>query len=161
MVATPQCSNCLYSFIAPASSDTTNNPRTSTFAGKRFCNRQAPNPPNVSPSGWLWPLVADDWWCGEGADSATKASYSTGVTGIPGSPLTKGFFTCTAAATTAVSNSLIDATDTVLVVPTNAAAATLVQAHGFYIVVVDGAFSFHVGDGTSAAGTETFSYVVT
>lgn len=32
---------------------------------------------------WLWPIVEDDYWCGEGADSSTQVSFSTGVTGLP------------------------------------------------------------------------------
>src|SRR5262249_60582249 len=84
MVATPQCSNCLYSFVAPASANTTNNPQLRPFAGARYCNRQAPSAVNVNPQGFLWPLVADDWWCGEGADTSTGLSYQSIVNGGPG-----------------------------------------------------------------------------
>lgn len=84
MTAAPQCSNCLFSFIAPPSADTTNNAPNRTFAGQRFCNRQPPQPPNNSGGGWLWPLVADDWWCGSGADAATGLSYNSTLNGVPG-----------------------------------------------------------------------------
>jgi len=157
---TAQCSNCFFSFVAPLSADQIANNRGAALQGSRFCNRQAPSADAANPNGWLWPLVADDWWCGEGADSATKASYASGITGLPGLPLTSGAFMLTAASSTAVSNSAIDATSVVTLTPTNAAAAALVQAHGFYITVVDVAFTFFVGDSSSAAGTETFSYVV-
>ncbi len=83
MTATPQCSNCLFSFVAPASA-ATNSTRTSSFVGSRFCNRQAPSANNVNPDGWLWPLVADDWWCGDGADLSTGLAYSSTLNGIPG-----------------------------------------------------------------------------
>jgi hypothetical protein len=85
MVATPQCSNCLFSFVAPASANAVSNPPNRAVAGALYCNRQAPAPPNaLNPSGWLWPLVAADWWCGEGADLITGLSYASIVNGVPG-----------------------------------------------------------------------------
>ena len=83
-MTTPQCSNCFFSFVAPASAGTTANNRGAALSGLRFCNRQAPSADAQNPNGWLWPQVADDWWCGEGADSSTGLSYGDGVSGIPG-----------------------------------------------------------------------------
>lgn len=84
-MTTPQCSNCFFSFIAPADADgpTTIPPR---FAGKRYCNRNAPIPLVSAPAAaqWLWPLVEDDYWCGEGADAISGASYALLVNGVPG-----------------------------------------------------------------------------
>ena len=79
-MTTQQCSNCLFSFIAPASA----NNRGADLVGKRFCNREVPNARNQNVNGWLWPEVLDDWWCGDGADSATGLSYRDGQSGVPG-----------------------------------------------------------------------------
>ncbi len=84
MVATPQCSNCFFSFVAPASANTIANNRGAPLATLRFCNRQAPLASAINPNGWLWPQVADDWWCGEGADLATGTSYDALVNNASG-----------------------------------------------------------------------------
>lgn len=44
-------------------------------------------PPQAMQGGFPgWPPVASTDWCGLGADSSTKASFSTGVTGLPAAP---------------------------------------------------------------------------
>ena len=83
-MTTPQCSNCFFSFVAPASAGTLANNRGAALVGSRFCNRQAPSADAANPNGWLWPLVADDWWCGEGADTSTGLSYAVLLNGVPG-----------------------------------------------------------------------------
>jgi len=84
VVATPQCSNCFFSFVAPASANTVANNRGAALATLRFCNRQAPSADAANPNGWLWPQVADDWWCGEGADDSTGQAYANSINGVPG-----------------------------------------------------------------------------
>lgn len=88
-MTTAQCSNCFFSFVAPADADSiTAIPPAQTpvtrFAGSRFCNRNAPLASNQNPTTWLWPQVQDDFWCGEGADSATGLAYGAIVNGLPG-----------------------------------------------------------------------------
>jgi len=72
--------------------------------------------------------------------------------------------TCSASATTVVSatNANTYGTQRLLLTPTNAAAATLLNAHGLYLSAASAGTSFTLatGDGASAAGTETFSYVL-
>ena len=84
MTSTPQCSNCFFSFVAPASADTTANNRGASLQSLRFCNRQAPSADAQNPNGWLWPQVADDWWCGEGADAITGTAYDALVNDASG-----------------------------------------------------------------------------
>lgn len=73
-----------------------------------------------------------------------------------------GTFTCSAAATTTVANTAIASTSRVLLIPTNAAAATLVgSTKSPYVSTVTAGTSFVVSTASgAAAGTETFFYVV-
>lgn len=78
-------------------------------------------------------------------------------------PITKGSFTCGAAATTTVTQPNVKSTSVVLLVATNAAAATLMAGlTDLYISAKTAGASFAVttGNGVAAAGTETFDYVV-
>jgi NAD(P)-dependent dehydrogenase (short-subunit alcohol dehydrogenase family) len=80
-----------------------------------------------------------------------------GVTG------TGGAFTMAAAATLVVPNALVTAGSIILLTPTNAAAATLQGSNeSLYISAKAAGVSFTVATaaGTSAAGTETFSYII-
>jgi hypothetical protein len=79
-------------------------------------------------------------------------------------PRTTGSFTFTAAATHTITQPAIKANSLIVLIPTNAAAATLVgSAKSPYVSTITPGASFVVStaSGASAAGTETFSYVVT
>lgn len=79
------------------------------------------------------------------------------------SRLTSGTFTMTATATLVVPNTAVTANSVVLLIPTNAAAGTLMQStETLYISAKSPGVSFTVAtaDAGSAAGTETFSYVI-
>jgi hypothetical protein len=77
----------------------------------------------------------------------------------------RGTFTCTNAATTTVSDqaAAVLATSVITLMPTNAAAATLMSgAKSLYVSTRTAATSFVVStaDGNAAAGTETFEYII-
>jgi len=77
---------------------------------------------------------------------------------------TFGSFTMAAAATTTVSQAGVQANSSIVLSPTNAAAATLVGgAHSPYVSAISPGVSFTVAtaDGGAAAGTETFQYLIT
>lgn len=74
-----------------------------------------------------------------------------------------GTVTLGAAATTVVSNPNVAANSTILLMPTNAAAGTLVSgANSPYISArtADTSFTIATAGGGAAAGTETFQYVI-
>lgn len=73
-----------------------------------------------------------------------------------------GSFTCAAAATTVVSNANSNVNMKVTLVPTNAAAATLMATKGLYWSAYSqgSSFTLATGDAASAAGTETFNYYI-
>jgi len=78
-------------------------------------------------------------------------------------PRPTGSFTLAAAATTTVTEPATKANSLVLLMPTNAAAATLMgSAKALYVSARTAGASFAVAtaSGAAAAGTETFSYVV-
>lgn len=77
---------------------------------------------------------------------------------------TFGSFTLAAAASTTVSQPAVQANSAISITPTNASAATLVSgAHSPYIASISPGASFTVStaDGGNAAGTETYSYLIT
>lgn len=77
--------------------------------------------------------------------------------------LTIGSFTCAAAASTTVSNPLVAANSLIVLMPTNAAAATLMGGtKALYISARTANTSFVVttASGLAAAGTETFTYQI-
>ena len=79
------------------------------------------------------------------------------------STLTVGSFTCAAASSTTVSEPLVSANSVILPVPTNAAAATLMAgANSLYLSArtANTSFQFSTAAGGSAAGTETFLYIL-
>lgn len=88
------------------------------------------------------------------------------VAGTPGTWVPNrsgGTFTCGAAATTTVNDVRVTATSRILLQPTNAAAANLMNgATSLYTSAKTGATSFAVttANAAAAAGTETFDYVV-
>lgn len=77
-------------------------------------------------------------------------------------PRVTGSFTLSAAATTVVTQTGITATSIILLVPTNASAATLMgSAKSLYISAraVGASFTVATASAGAAAGTETLSYV--
>ena len=77
---------------------------------------------------------------------------------------TFGSFTLAAAATTTVAQVAAEANSSIVISPTNASAAVLVGgAHSPYVSAISPGVSFTVAtaDGGNAAGTETFSYLIT
>lgn len=76
-------------------------------------------------------------------------------------PRTFGTFTMTAAATTTVTQTAIQSTSYVVLIPTNSAAATLIgSAKSPYISAktVGSSFVVSTANGVAAAGTEQFAY---
>ena len=73
-----------------------------------------------------------------------------------------GSFTMAAAATFTVANTNVSANSKIILMPTNAAAATLQKNKPLYISAKGNATSFSVAtaDATVAAGTETFDYFI-
>lgn len=74
-----------------------------------------------------------------------------------------GTVTLSAAASTVVANPSVTATSVILAMPTNAAAATLMAGSNSLYVSARTAgtsFTWATAAGGSAAGTETFSYVI-
>lgn len=68
-----------------------------------------------------------------------------------------------AAATTVVANTSVQGTSLITLTPTNAAAATLISgSKSPYISALSPGVSFTIAtaDGTSAAGTETYNYMI-
>jgi hypothetical protein len=94
--------------------------------------------------------------------NAVDISWAQNVSQLLERP--SGTFTCAAAATTVVTESRIrGATSRVILVPTNAAAATLMSnPASLYVSAVTGSTSFTVAtaSGGVAAGTETFWYEI-
>jgi hypothetical protein len=84
-------------------------------------------------------------------------SSNTGAAG----PRT-GTFTLAAANVTHVTNNAVSSSSSVLLTPTNAAAATLMQGtKSLYVTLVNATrFDVNTADGTSAAGTEQFLYAI-
>ena len=74
-----------------------------------------------------------------------------------------GAFTLAGAASTVINNTAVGATSKIYVMPSNAAAATLMSgSKSLYHSANNGGVSFTVttADGTNAAGTETFNYLL-
>lgn len=74
-----------------------------------------------------------------------------------------GSFTADADSSTTVANASVQTTSTILLMPTNAAAATLqAGSSAFYVSARTSGVSFAVttADAGNAAGTETFQYIV-
>lgn len=77
--------------------------------------------------------------------------------------LASGTFTCSAAASTTVNDTRVGQGSVILLSPTNAAAATLMAGTKLLYVsalVATASFTVTTQDGTAAAGTETFGYVI-
>lgn len=101
-------------------------------------------------------------------------TYSTARVGNAGTgnvnvhtppPIPGGQFTCSAAATTTVTDKRITATTKVICFPANLAAATLMLGtksgyHDYAANVAGTSFAFKTQDATSAAGTELFNYIL-
>lgn len=74
-----------------------------------------------------------------------------------------GTFTCSAAATTTVTNASVAANSVILITPTNAAAATLMSgATALYLSArtAGTSFAFTTANAAAAAGTETFQFLI-
>lgn len=76
-------------------------------------------------------------------------------------PRSTGTFTMAAAATKTVTDANVATSSIILLMPTNAAAGTLQGSNEcLYVTPGSGSFVVSTAAGTSAAGTETFSYAV-
>lgn len=70
-------------------------------------------------------------------------------------------FTMAAAATKVVTDTKCATSSAVILIPTNAAAGTLMgSAKCLYVTPASGSFTVATASGVAAAGTETFSYVI-
>lgn len=98
---TNSCASCFYSFTAPTDADPPSSP---SRVGKLFCNRNAPSAQSNNPNTWLWPLVQDDFWCGEGADDQTGLSFAAPVNGNPGTGGTGAGYTATSTTNLTIAN---------------------------------------------------------
>ena len=75
-------------------------------------------------------------------------------------PRTIGTFTMAAASSKVVTDANVTSASTVVLVPTNAAAGTLMgSAKSLYVTVANGSFTVATASAASAAGTEQFKYV--
>lgn len=76
-------------------------------------------------------------------------------------PRSMGTFTMAAAASKTVTDANVATSSLILLMPTNAAAGTLQGSNEcLYVTPGSGSFVVATAAGTSAAGTETFSYAV-
>lgn len=76
-------------------------------------------------------------------------------------PRTTGTFTMAAAATKTVTDANVTTSSFIVLMPTNAAAGTLVgSAKSPYITTASGSFVVSTANGVAAAGTEVFDYAV-
>lgn len=71
---TAQCSTCYFGRINPATDE-------------RTCTFYAPAPQYTVAQTWPWPVVADDFFCGQGADVDTGVSFSEIVNALPSGPI--------------------------------------------------------------------------
>lgn len=93
-----------------------------------------------------------------GTDSASLVSAVNGVT-----VKATGTFTCAAAATTTVTETATQANSVILLMPTNAAAGTLMgAATSLYVSArtANTSFAVSTANAGAAAGTETFTYAL-
>lgn len=120
---------------------------------------------NVTAAGIVSTLVADNHTRGHGTDGYLNF---TGVTNSrlrnrQGDSTISGSFTCTAGATTGVTNTNSQSAMRVTLIPTNAAAVTLQisTAQLFWAGTVSNGVSFTLASGgAGAVGTETFDYML-
>ena len=76
-------------------------------------------------------------------------------------PRSVGTFTMAAAATKVVADANVTTSSIILLMSTNAAAGTLQgSSESLYVTTAAGSFTVSTAAGTSAAGTEAFSYAV-
>src|SRR6202140_5230820 len=91
------CTICFYAFTGPSSEG-------APYAGKLFCNRNAPVP--VLPLGahtfWLWPEVQPDYWCGEGVNGFNGSPVHAAIMPPGSAAASNGTFSFSNAATATV-----------------------------------------------------------
>lgn len=76
-------------------------------------------------------------------------------------PRSIGTFTMAAAATKSVTDANSKSTSFIVLMPTNAAAGTLMgSTKSLYVTPATGSFTVSTASAVAAAGTETFSYVI-
>lgn len=76
-------------------------------------------------------------------------------------PRSTGTFTMAAASSKVVTDANVSTTSIITLVPTNAAAGTLMgSAKALYVTTASGSFTVTTANAAAAAGTETFSYSV-
>lgn len=96
----------------------------------------------------------------QGINSNLGALVQAFKTGFPLSAYI-GTFTMAAAASKSVTDTHAKSTSMIMVMPTNAAAGTLMgSAKSLYITKAVGSFTVTTASGAAAAGTETFDYII-
>jgi hypothetical protein len=116
---------------------------------------------SAAPTAGTW-SVGDK--CINNSASVSTDYWKVVTAGTPGTWVAnrkRGSFTLSAAATTTVNDTDVTATSTIMLMPTNAAAATLMgSAKALYISARTAGTSFAVSTASAAAaaGTETFEY---
>ena len=89
-------------------------------------------------------------------------SKLTGLTQAITGRVTFGTFTMPAAASSTITQPAVKANSIITLTPTNASAATLIGSSAalYYTIVAGTSFTVFTADSSSAAGTETFSYLI-
>lgn len=97
-------------------------------------------------------------------DAAIAAAAASIVTALQATfPRVTGNFTLSAATTKVVTETHTTASSVIMIMPTNASAATLMgSSKSLYISALSAGASFtvHTGDNTNAASGETFNYIM-
>jgi hypothetical protein len=155
------CENCFYGKIVPLSAP-------ASVAGLRFCgndafrNNQQPlafQPNNVNT--WLANITADDYFCGDGLDAISLASFSSGATGLPstGYPGVTGIVTPDNGVAS-FSFNLPGNFTKFFISPANNNAATFTRLHGAWMQSLDPGVSVEISsaDATTFSGAQTWYY---
>src|SRR5262245_55215658 len=158
------CASCFFSIVAPASADTmlpvppSQTPPT-RFAGLRYCAFNAPSAANTNPDAWLWPQVADDWWCGEGASVVDGSSFSGFVNPPLLSALSTGTFSYASQSSVTVTDAACTAASLIKVWNVSFGGSD-VSREAPALTLTPGAGSFGAATADSSTITATYGYTI-